>query len=232
MNSLLQSRLAAIRESLMALFRGGKGAPTAMIGAERELFLFGYLREVFPHLYRFGQGAIIDSAGRASGQVDIVLEFPIAPSLPMPAGSQRLYLAESVATVIEVKSDLSAQWPEAISTVRRVKALDRELRRSNKLLLEDSDEPDPRVAQISGIPCYVVGFGGHATMDGLKQRLSATPASERPDGALVIESGLFTGATGDSTDSEALYHFVAELVEVFNSFLGVANPQLRNYLGP
>lgn len=229
MNSLLHSRLAAIRESMMAHFRGGTGAPTAMVGAEREIFLFGYLREVFPHLYRFGQGVIIDSQGHASGQIDIVLEFPIAPSLPMPAGSQRLYLAESVAAVIEVKSDLSGQWREAISTVRRVKALQRELRRSSKLLLEDSGEPDPRVLQITGIPSYVVGFKGHGTVEGLRERLLGTSLEERPDGALIVESGVFVGATGDCT-SEGLYHFVAELVEVFNSFLGVANPQLRAYL--
>jgi hypothetical protein len=64
---------------------------------------------VLPPIYRFGTGVITDVGGNLTGQVDIVMEFPLTASFPMPAGKQRLYLAESVAAVIEVKSNLSQE---------------------------------------------------------------------------------------------------------------------------
>jgi hypothetical protein len=49
-----------------------------------------------------------------SGALDIVVEFPFLPSFPAPGGDERLYLAESVALAIEVKSDLCAQDARSI----------------------------------------------------------------------------------------------------------------------
>jgi hypothetical protein len=95
--------------------------PAAMVGDERELVLHGLLRETLPPIYRFGRGAITDATGQLTGQVDLVMELPFGPSLPMPAGSHRLYLAESVAAVVEIKSNLSSQWREVEQTVGRVR---------------------------------------------------------------------------------------------------------------
>jgi hypothetical protein len=75
-----------------------------VVGGERETLLDKYLQEVLPPLYRFGRGAITDREGRLSGALDLVMELPFAPNFPIPAADQRLYLAESVAAVIEVKS--------------------------------------------------------------------------------------------------------------------------------
>jgi len=46
---------------------------------------------------------------RLSGQLDIIVEWPFFASFPAPLGTQRLYLAEAIAFVIEVKSDLRSQ---------------------------------------------------------------------------------------------------------------------------
>src|SRR5262249_49094612 len=54
------------------------------------------------------------------------------PSLPQISGKERLYLAESVAAVIEVKSNLSSQWEEVEKTVREVKKLRRPLKGCTK----------------------------------------------------------------------------------------------------
>ena len=106
----------------MAHHAGGRSLPNAAKGDEREYFLNKYLRDVLPPVYRFGQGAITDMHGNQSGQLEVVMELPIGPSFPMPGGSpHRLYLAESVAAVIEVKSNLSKQWDQAISTVESIK---------------------------------------------------------------------------------------------------------------
>ena len=101
MNKHVRSRIRAIQASLLATYRGGVGMPTAMVGGERELVLHGLFREVLPPIYRFGQGAITDATGYLTGQVDLVMELPFGPSLPMPAGSHRLYLAESVLAIVD-----------------------------------------------------------------------------------------------------------------------------------
>jgi hypothetical protein len=230
MNEHVRSRIKAIQDSLLATYRGGVGMPTAMVGGERELVLHGLFREVLPPIYRFGQGAITDATGQLTGQIDLVMELPFGPSLPMPAGSHRLYLAESVAAVVEIKSDLSSQWDEVEQTVGRVRQLARDLRQTQGLAQESSPEPDKRIAAIRGIPCYVIGFRGHRTLDGLVSRLEETASTARPHGALVIESGTFVGVTGRATGEEGVYRLIAELAEVFNSAIGVAYPRFSSYV--
>jgi hypothetical protein len=58
-----------------------------------------------------------------SGQIDLVIEYPFFPSFPLLGTSQqRLYLIESVAMAIEVKSG-RRQFDDAISTMKRFNAL-------------------------------------------------------------------------------------------------------------
>jgi hypothetical protein len=102
--------LDGIRKILMAHRDARASLPSATSGAEREVLVREFLGQVFPSQFRFGSGAIIDAAGRTSGQLDIVVEFPFLPSFPPPGSAQRLYLADSAALVIEAKSDLSKQW--------------------------------------------------------------------------------------------------------------------------
>lgn len=232
MNDHIRSRIKAIQDALLAAYRGGAGMPSAMVGGERELVLHGLLREVLPPIYRFGQGAITDATGDLTGQLDLVMELPFGPSLPMPAGSHRLYLAESVASVVEIKSDLSSQWTEVERTVRKVKPLSRDLRQIQGLALESSPEPDERISRIQGIPCYVIGFRGYNGTSALERRLSQTASAARPDGALVIESGAFVGVTGSAEGAEGIYRLIAELAEVFNAALGVAYPRFSSYVQP
>ena len=134
--------------------------PTAMVGDERELVLHGLLREALPPIYRFGQGAITDPTGRLTGQVDLVMGLPFGPSLPLPVGSHRLYLAKSVAAVVEIKSDLSSQWDKVEQPVGMVRKLTRDLRQTQGGALESSREPDKRIAAIKGIPCYASRSSG------------------------------------------------------------------------
>jgi hypothetical protein len=128
MNPHLTSRLVDIHASWIAHYKGGSGLPAGAVGGERETLLDKYLREVLPAAYRFGRGAITDREGRPSGALDLVMELPFAPNFPMPAADQRLYLAESVAAVIEVKSHLASQWSEVERTVAAVKTRRRDLR--------------------------------------------------------------------------------------------------------
>ncbi len=231
MNTLLSSRLDAIRQALMAHHRGGQGLPNDTIGEERQFLIDQYLREVLPPIYRFGSGVILDPHGNSTGALDIVMELPFAPNFPMPAGSnQRLYLCESVAAVLEVKSNLYKQWDQAKATIHRVKALKRSLRQSSKLLLGSSPDPIPKLDVGPDVPCYVIAYTGHKAAQGLEELLAGTELQSRPDGVLVIESGAFVGHAGEAEGAGGLFRFVTELVAQTNSVLQLAYPNLQAYL--
>ncbi len=93
-------------------------------GQEREAFVDLLLKGCLPDSYRFGSGEITDPRGKISGQVDVVVEYPFFPSFPLLGTAQyRLYLVETVAVCIEVKSSVG-QFDEAVKTMKKIRALD------------------------------------------------------------------------------------------------------------
>jgi len=203
----------------MAQHSAGRGMPNATSGSERETFLREFLQQVFPAHRRFATGAITDSAGAISGQVDIAVEYGFVPSFPMPSTSERLLLAESVALTIEVKSDLSAQWGQVCETTARVKSLQRDLK---PIMTLGGQLP-------ASIPCIAVGYTGHSTVQGLTERLATTPDAQRPDGALVIQSGCFSGFGIDASGPLGLYA-LCHVVNRILTRLAYAAPNLMSYV--
>jgi len=123
MNPHLQSRLSAILAQLHAVHAGGDAMSSTTKGQEREAFVDLLLRGCLPQPYRFGSGEVTDAHGGISGQIDVVVEHPFFPSLPLLGTSQhRLYLIEGVAIAIEVKSSQS-QFADAVATMRKLHAL-------------------------------------------------------------------------------------------------------------
>lgn len=218
-NQYLLQRLSGIQAALIAQHQGGHSLPNATGGSERETFLREFLQKVFPAHRRFATGAITDAAGNITGQVDVAVEYGFVPSFPMPSTDERLLLAESVALAIEVKSDLVAQWQQVRETTAKIKALKRQLRPIMTLGGNPTDT----------IPCIAVGYRGHSSVDALKQRLSTTPESERPDGALVIESGCFVGFGVTAYGPLGLYA-LCFAVNLVLAQLGFASPDLTRYV--
>lgn len=218
MNPYLVQRLEGIQAALLAQHHGGRGMPNATIGNERETFLREFLQKVFPAHRRFSTGAITDSAGSISGQVDVAVEYGFVPSFPMPGSDERLLLAESVALAIEVKSDLVAQWGQVRETVAKLKTI----RRQMQPIMMLGGEP-PEV-----IPCVAVGYRGHASIEALSQRLASTPEAERPDGVLVIESGCFVGFGMTANGPLGLYALCLSINAILSQ-LGFASPALERY---
>jgi len=192
-----------------------------------------FLGRVFPPVYRFGTGSIIDSAGSSSGQVDVVVEFPFAPSFPAPGTEERLYLAESVAFVIEVKSDLSRQWEQVQSKAKLLRATYRvwhgHLSFEHRAFVAELDRQMPSVSRI---PFVAVGYKGADNMDGLRKRMRETAEDSRPDAALVIESGCYTcpGITErEGAGAEGIFAFAVDASYFARNVL-VAEPDLDRYL--
>lgn len=184
---------------LLAAQDAGQSLSTAARGAERSAFLSLFLQQLLPNPYRFGAGDITDTTGTKSGQLDIVVEFPFGPSFPIVGVPEsRLYLAEGVAAVIEVKSDVCKQWREVIDTAKHIAAL--------------HPRQDLRVAGTmprERIPVFAVGYKGWSTLRALVEHLDPKAVT----GILVIDGGLFA-STSDFGDlrlegPQALWGLVA-----------------------
>mgnify|MGYP006295278179 FL=1 len=110
-------------------------------------------------------------------------------------------MAEGVAAVLEVKSDLCAQWEQVENTVEKVKSLSRKYK----------DAPS------NTIPTFAVGYVGYKTMEGLEQRMRQTEVSCCPDGVLVLEDpGLFIYSRSykprvSKQGVQALYGLITEI---------------------
>ena len=136
---------------------------------------------MLPPVYRFGTGDATDTAGSRSGQLDVVVEFPFSPTLPSVGGppTTRLYLAEGVAAVIEVKSNAMNQWSEAVRTAALLEPLTRTF---SATMSFGSGPPEPK------IPLFVVGYTGWKTAQTMQAQLSANPNIA---GILIIDAGIF-----------------------------------------
>lgn len=178
-NPHIMERLAGIHQMLMGAHQAGNPMSASSKGTEREAFIDRFLSQVLTPQFRFGNGDATDQDGRRSGQLDVVVEYPFVPSLPIVGShSPRLYLAEGIAAVIEVKSDVSAQWPEVDGTISRLSPLRRQYRSG----LSFGPQANPH-----SIPLFVVGYTGWKTLDPLVSRLQPGAI----EGILVINSLLF-----------------------------------------
>jgi hypothetical protein len=165
---------------LNGVHAAGSSSSNSTRGTERQSFIDSFLSEVLPPPFRFGEGDITDVAGNRSGQVDVVVEFPFLPSLPIVGSSTtRLYLAEGVAAAIEVKSDVSTQWNEVLRTA----GLLAPLRRNFESSMVMGAPPTP------GVPLFAVGYKGWRTPETISQHLAGTNLA----GVLVIDHGIFVG---------------------------------------
>jgi len=180
-NKYLLSRLDGIRQMLIGGHTASSSLSSATKGNEREMFLNSFLKEVMPPPFRFGNGDATDSYGEKSGQLDIVVEYPFLPSLPTPQSSSRLYLAESIATVIEVKSNLQSQWSDVLATASKLSCL----RKNYLTSMSFGEKPQPPFDK--KIPLFAVGYTGWKNLGTVLEKLRDSDVA----GILVIDSGIY-----------------------------------------
>ncbi len=219
-NQIVLDRLKGIQSMLKAVHQSSSGLSNATTGTERAAFIDGFLSGVLPAPFRFGTGDATDRSGNRSGQLDVVVENPFCPSLPIVGGGQiRLYLSEAVAAVIEVKSNITNQWPEVLETALKLEPLRRELRAYSYV----GRKPTER------IPFFAVGYEGWKKEDKLKAKLEEGTI----DGILVIDPGVFVSNChfGDilSSGEAALWGFISCLHEATNC-LKQNTPQPYEYV--
>lgn len=155
-------------------------------------------------------------AGNRSGQLDVVLEYPFAPSIPA-GGKTKLFLAEGVAAVVEVKSDAARQWAEVVGTATQLANVQRQLERGGGLVL--GKPPSTR------IPLFVAGYSGWKQKTTVAQHLAGTP---NVAGVLIVDSGIFVsheyGVEGDGP--WGLWAFICCVYKAISSLLGTVTDPL------
>ena len=199
-----------------------------------------FSKKVFPFPYRFGTGAITDASGEISGQLDVVVEWPFFASFPAPVGTQRLYLAESVAFVIEVKSDLSGEWDTVEESVSKLNKLRRRWSGHLGSVPVEMELPSkqPRIGYanlpttVSWIPYVVVGFRGYKNVETLNDKFKTIPKERCPDAVLIVESGAYVSRWQSrvSSGAEGFFAFCADGSYFVRNVI-VAEPDLQFYLG-
>jgi len=218
-NEYVYQRLTGIQQILMGVHRSGGTLSSASKGTERESFIDSFLSEVLPSPFRFGSGDVTDEEGRKSGQLDVVIEYPFMPSLPIVGSNEvRLYLAESIAAVIEVKSDVSRQWSEVNEVARQLQPI----KRNFGATMTQGPPPTER------IPLFAVGYSGWKRAKTLRDRLADTTV----DGILVIDPGIFVSTQlfgkVEATGPWALWGLISCLHQA-TSTLKTANPSPQRY---
>ncbi len=218
-------RLKAIQAVLASAREGGKGLSSLTIGSERESFLNLVLGNVIAPPFRIGTGEITDHASSLSGQVDIVVEYSNTISFPMlQANAARLYLAESVCCVIEVKSDVEKQLDHVIQKAEKLNAIKR----------------DPGTVAWTGsmpnstIPLFAVGFAGWSNSKTIEKAMSAAKARANSlSGVLILDPGIYVGGDGyeshSRTGPESIFGFLLSLEQLTSSMLQ-AKPKLSPYI--
>ncbi|HIH4872884.1 DUF6602 domain-containing protein [Klebsiella aerogenes] len=188
-NNMLYKRLTGVLQVLNASHIAGSDDPSAVKGEARSKFINNYLTSAIPNGLRIStSGVIIDNQNNNTGELDIIIENGFFPNIPYAdVDSARLFFAEGVAAVIEVKSNLSGQWNEAISTGKKLHEITRDFSNStvsnigggNTIILDVvTDNPDlpiitpsPQFKMLKKIPYFVVGYRGWENIESLRNKI-------------------------------------------------------------
>jgi len=192
-------------------------------------------QDVFPLNFRFGSGEIVDQKGLQSNQLDIVLEKPFGYSFPGDVLGPRLYLAENVAAVIEVKSNLANKWSEVKAASEKLSKLNRvymehelvrvlwhlengnadtsaikDVQKLRNDILKEINKPENQGQ--SRIPYYAIGYVGWTKDETLVEKL----LPNQIDGIFLIKEKKFATKIGRAKGAE-ISHGPQSLLAFFHA---------------
>lgn len=148
-------------------------------GRARESIVRAFLRSFLPRSFDIDTGFVVDSRGRVSKQVDIVI-YRVGYHPVLHIGGVRHFMVESVVAVLENKADIrsTAALKTALENIKSVKVLDRSAGGTNHFVLDHLqkgpmiDPGNPR-HQIWGGIVAQASLSRESYMGALKAWLSA-----------------------------------------------------------
>ncbi|QUG76361.1 hypothetical protein GKQ23_15725 [Erwinia sp. E602] len=247
-SKMLEQKLKSVLAMLNANYEANQYSASAVKGLARSEFINNFLKSSVPQGLRIStSGEIIDSYNNQTGELDIVLENGYFPNIPtLNTDSSRLFFAEGVAAVVEVKSNLQGQWNEAVDTGRKLQSIRREFGSTSvsahgvsNLMILDVTVNDPTLPKIpmppemmmlKKTPYFVVGYKGWNTNKTLLEKLREN--EDVITGVLQLDRGVFY--TNDSfsgisaTGPLCLLGFLHAIYQSY-SFIKSTNANLLNY---
>ncbi|HPD17439.1 MAG TPA: hypothetical protein PLE19_21080 [Planctomycetota bacterium] len=124
----LREKFRAASRALAATFQAhlAGGRHTYEKGLRHEQVLIDFLAAHLPPRYGVSRGEVVDSKGAIARQADVVIYDAHHAPLLQESGASRVFAAESVYAVIEMKPNLNrTSLADAVGAVRSAKALDR-----------------------------------------------------------------------------------------------------------
>lgn len=213
-------------------------AHPGLVGTIRELVVEKLLRPIVPPEIEFGTGKLVDSNGRLSSQIDVVVYAPQVMPPFLHDARHGVFPVESCLYAIEVKSLLTKQ--EVKSCVGRAS----EIRKLNCTRTEywvkrevwNGPTPHPISALVA------LGSDLKGSLDQEIERYAKVDAGAEAHPAIgvccIVGKGYFyhrkTGSWGKYVDSgshEAVLSFLAGLANTLPQFLEAkGRPRFGNYL--
>jgi hypothetical protein len=208
----LSQRLMSALKQLREAAEGTQSATAPVKGHAREMFINQFLRKVMPPEFRIsGNGEAIDSSGEKSGELDVIVENSFLPSIPFfgtDGDSSRLFFCEGIASVIEIKSNLSDEWSNILAAAEKLRALNRRLIGGTQVFSGGSVvttlpfefkgpaakelpklKPHPEDDLRKKVQYFVVGYHGWKTTETIDAKLES--AQPNVAGILQIDIGYF-----------------------------------------
>jgi len=161
------------------------------IALHREEAVRKFLRRFFPPAYQIGKGEILDSVGKRSTQIDIVICTPYHPFTISESGTG-LFFCEGIACAVEVKSDLSSkvELERGLRQIWSVKQLERKPLKGDMMF--GSKYAQERLRRI---PAVLFGYRSPSLVT-LKTNIMEIHAKlgvsneEQVDAVVVLEKGV------------------------------------------
>ena len=247
-NNILHQKLSGVLDMLNANYQLGKYSSSAVKGVARSDFINNYLKNALPQGLRIStSGEIIDNQNNITGELDIVIENGHFPNIPVPSSdSARLYFAEGVAAVIEVKSNLKGQWDEAISTGRKLHVITRSFINTTisshngpTIYINNNIKATrhlgeykvpPQFKLTKKVPFFVVGYTGWEKLDTLESKIKESDGIV--SGILQLDKGFFisdeTFRNSKAIGALSLLAFINAIYESY-SYIKDTNINLQSY---
>lgn len=161
------------------------------IAQYREDAVRRFLKEFFPPTYQLGKGEIIDSVGKRSRQIDVIICSQYHP-FTLTSSGYGLFFTEGVVCAIDIKSDLlvKEEIKRAILQVQSVKKLERKPTGGDMMYGNKYDQERMR-----RIPCIVFTYQS-PSLSTLKLNIMELheklqiPIEETLDAIVALEEGI------------------------------------------
>lgn len=245
-------RIAAQRLSLeLETVRVRAGTHPGEVGTGAEGILRTFLQSVFPRRYSVGSGFIRDASGGRSHQMDVVVnDDTVFVPLPYDEG-RNLYLAESVAAVIQVKTTLdSTSLHAALDNLATAMQLRKRLAKGEMRIMSQFDKASAEI-----IRCFVFAFDATVHLTTLRiafrdyYTAKKTAPEEQANGLAVLNLGMVAnyppgydkggvkigeevkrGVIAQETEGDTLFHFLTHVLFLMPQVV-YRPPVLTEYLG-